>query len=72
MFFNSDGSYHAQNFNYPADMKYYGYANSLNPIGFCYYNKKTITWSISFIHQDYERLNLAAKKFIAFMIENTK
>lgn len=34
------------------------------------FDDKTITWCIAFIHQDYEKLNAAAKKFIAFMIEN--
>lgn len=36
------------------------------------FDDKTITWSIAFIHQDYEKLNLAAKKFITFIIENAK
>lgn len=34
------------------------------------FDDKTITWCIAFIHQDYEKLNTAAKKFIAFMIDN--
>lgn len=34
------------------------------------FDDKTITWCIAFIYQDYEKLSAAAKKFIAFMIEN--
>lgn len=36
------------------------------------FDDKGITWSVAFIHQDYEKLSAAAKKFIAFIIENVK
>lgn len=32
------------------------------------FDDKTITWCISFIYQDYEKLNSAAKKFMEFLI----
>ena len=34
------------------------------------FDDKDITWSIAFIHQDYDKLSSAAKKFINFIIEN--
>ena len=34
------------------------------------FDDKDITWSIAFIHQDYDKLSAAAKKFIDFIIEN--
>lgn len=36
------------------------------------FDDKSITWSIAFIHQDYEKLSAAAKKFIAYIVEHTK
>lgn len=36
------------------------------------FDDKDITWSIAFIHQDYEKLSAAAKKFIAYITENVK
>lgn len=33
------------------------------------FDDKTITWCISFIYQDYERLSSAAKKFMQFLID---
>ena len=36
------------------------------------FDDKSITWSIAFIHQDYERLSAAAKKFIAYIIGHVK
>ena len=35
------------------------------------FDDKDITWSIAFIHQDYEKLSSAAKKFIQYIVENT-
>lgn len=34
------------------------------------FDDKDITWSIAFIHQDYENLSSAAKKFIKYIVEN--
>lgn len=34
------------------------------------FDDKNITWSIAFIHQDYDKLSSAAKKFIDFIIDN--
>ena len=34
------------------------------------FDDKDITWSIAFIHQDYEKLSSAAKKFIKYIVEN--
>ncbi|MBO5144890.1 MAG: LysR family transcriptional regulator [Lachnospiraceae bacterium] len=34
------------------------------------FDDKDITWSIAFIHQDYEKLSSAAKKFIQYIVEN--
>lgn len=34
------------------------------------FDDKDITWSIAFIHQDYDKLSSAAKKFIDFVIDN--
>lgn len=34
------------------------------------FDDKTITWSIAFIYQDYEKLSASAKKFIRFVAEN--
>lgn len=34
------------------------------------FDDKDITWSIAFIHQDYEKLGTAAKKFIQYIVEN--
>lgn len=34
------------------------------------FDDKDITWSIAFIHQDYEKLGTAAKKFIQYIIDN--
>ena len=36
------------------------------------FDDKDITWSIAFIHQDYEKLSAAAKKFIAYIIDHVK
>ena len=36
------------------------------------FDDKDITWSVAFIHQDYEKLSAAAKKFIAYIIGNIK
>lgn len=36
------------------------------------FDDNTITWSIAFIHQDYDKLSVAAKKFIAFIVDNEK
>ena len=36
------------------------------------FDDKDITWSIAFIHQDYEKLSAAAKKFIAYIIHHVK
>ena len=36
------------------------------------FDDKSITWSIAFIHQDYEKLGAAAKKFIAYIIDHVK
>ena len=36
------------------------------------FDDKGITWSIAFIHQDYEKLGAAAKKFIAYIIDHVK
>lgn len=36
------------------------------------FDDKSITWSIAFIHQDYEKLSAAAKKFIAYITANVK
>lgn len=36
------------------------------------FDDKDITWSIAFIHQEYEKLSAAAKKFIAYITENVK
>ena len=36
------------------------------------FDDKSITWSIAFIHQDYEKLSAAAKKFIAYLVEHVK
>ena len=36
------------------------------------FDDKDITWSIAFIHQDYEKLSAAAKKFIAYIVEHVK
>ena len=36
------------------------------------FDDKDITWSIAFIHQDYEKLSAAAKKFIAYIIDQVK
>lgn len=34
------------------------------------FDDKSITWSIAFIHQDYEKLSGAAKKFISYILKN--
>lgn len=34
------------------------------------FDDKTITWSIAFIYQDYEKLSSSAKKFIQFVIDH--
>lgn len=34
------------------------------------FDDKDITWSVAFIHQDYEKLSTAAKKFIQFIVEH--
>ena len=36
------------------------------------FDDKSITWSVAFIHQDYEKLSGAAKKFIGYIRENVK
>lgn len=34
------------------------------------FDDESITWSISFIHQDIDALNKPSKKFIDFILEN--
>lgn len=34
------------------------------------FDDKDITWSIAFIHQDYDKLSAAAKKFIKYIVEH--
>lgn len=34
------------------------------------FDDKTITWCVAFIHQDYDKLNAAAKKFMNFLINS--
>lgn len=33
------------------------------------FDDKDITWSVAFIHQDYEKLSVAAKKFIQYIVD---
>lgn len=36
------------------------------------FDDRSITWSVAFIHQNYEKLSAAAKRFIAYIIANVK
>lgn len=35
------------------------------------FDDENITWSIAFIHQDYNKLSSAAKKFIQYLVDYT-